>query len=42
MSFTEWKKLVQKNDEEMEQMSDAELRRTYNMMQKMIKLRQGN
>jgi hypothetical protein len=41
MSFSEWKKLVQKNDKEMQEMSDEELRQTYDMMQKMIKMRQG-
>lgn len=41
MSFSEWKKLVQKNDEEMQQMSDEELHQTYDMMQKMIKARMG-
>ena len=37
MSFTEWKKLVQQNDEEMRQKSDEELRQIYDMMQKMLK-----
>lgn len=41
LSFSEWKKMVQKNDEEMQQMSDEELHQTYDMMQKMIKMRQG-
>jgi len=39
MSFEEWKKLATKDDEEMRAMSDKELRDTYNMMQKMIKMR---
>lgn len=37
MSFAEWKKLAQQNDEEMKQKSDEELRQIYNMMQMMIK-----
>ncbi|MFK5877895.1 MAG: hypothetical protein QM478_00210 [Flavobacteriaceae bacterium] len=41
MSFNEWKKLIQENDPEMEQMSDKELRETFDMMQKMIKMRKG-
>jgi len=40
MSFEEWKKHATKNDEEMRNMSDDELRETYNMIQKMIKMRQ--
>ena len=42
MSFKEWKKLVQENDPEMEQMSNEELKQTYDMMQQMVKLRNGN
>lgn len=42
MNFNEWKKLVQENDPEMKQMSDKELKQTYDMMQKMIKMRKGN
>jgi len=42
MSFNEWKKLAQENDPEMKQMSDEELKKTYDMMQKMIKIRKGN
>ncbi len=41
MSFSEWKKMAQANDEEMQQMSDEELHQTYDMIQKMIKMRQG-
>ncbi len=41
MSFNEWKKMAQANDEEMQQMSDEELHQTYDMIQKMIKMRQG-
>lgn len=41
MSFQEWKKLATANDEEMQEMSDKELRQTYDMMQKMIKVRKG-
>ncbi len=41
MSFDEWKKLALKDDEEMQEMSDKELRQTYDMIQKMIKLRTG-
>ncbi len=44
LSFEEWKKmaLADKEDEEMQQMSDQELRETYDMIQKMVKLRKGN
>lgn len=35
MSFEEWKKMVQANDPEMKDMSDKELRETYDMIQKM-------
>jgi len=39
MSFEEWKKLATENDEEMRNMSEKELRETYDMMQKMLQLR---
>jgi len=39
MSFKEWKKIAQNNDAEMAEMSDKELKQTYDMMQQMIKLR---
>lgn len=42
MSFKEWKKTVQSTDDEMKEMSDAELRQTYDMIQKMIKMKRGN
>ncbi len=42
MSYKDWKKSAQANDEEMRNMSDEELRQTYDMIQKMIKMRQGN
>ncbi len=42
MSFKEWKKIAQKNDPEMAEMSDEELRQTYDMIQQMVKLRKGN
>lgn len=43
LSFEDWKKMALANDEdnEMRNMSDEELRQTYDMMQKMIKARQG-
>ncbi len=43
LSFEEWKKmaLADKEDEEMQNMSEEELRETYDMIQKMIKMRQG-
>ncbi len=41
LSFEEWKEMATKNDPEMQQMSDEELHQTYDMMQKMIKMRQG-
>jgi len=41
MSFKEWKKIAQKNDPEMAEMSDKELRQTYDMIQQMVKLRAG-
>ncbi len=37
LSFQEWKAMVTKNDPEMKEMSDEELRQTYNMIQKMAK-----
>ncbi|AMC11208.1 hypothetical protein Lupro_08045 [Lutibacter profundi] len=42
LSFEEWKKLATKDDSEMQEMSDEELHQTYNMIQKMIKMRKGN
>ena len=44
MSFEEWKKMAMADDtdNEMEGMSEEELRKTYDMMQQMIKARQGN
>ncbi len=43
MSFEEWKKmaLADKEDEEMQNMSEKELRQTYDMIQKMVKMRKG-
>jgi hypothetical protein len=41
LSFEEWKEMATKNDPEMKEMSDEELRQTYNMIQKMIKMRKG-
>jgi len=41
MSFEEWKKMAVANDEELKEMSDEKLRQTYDMMQKMIKMRQN-
>jgi len=38
MSYSEWKN-ISKQDEEMQNMSEEELRQAYNMMQKMIKAR---
>ena len=40
MSFEDWKKYAQANDEEMLEMNETELRETYDMIQKMIKMRQ--
>ena len=40
MSFEEWKKQAIANDKEMKSMSDDELQETYNMIQRMIKMRQ--
>ncbi len=42
LSFKEWKKMATKNDPEMKEMSDEELRQTYDIIQKMMKLRKGN
>ncbi len=44
LSYEDWKKLAlaDKEDEEMQNMSEEELREMYDMMQKMIKMRQGN
>jgi hypothetical protein len=44
LSFEEWKKMVlaDKDDEEMQQMSEEELRETYNTIQKMIQLKNRN
>ncbi len=44
MSYQQWKKLAlsDKDDDEIQNMSEAELRETYDMMQKMIKMRMGN
>ena len=42
LSYEEWKKMAIENDEEMSEMSDKELRQTYDMLQKMIKARMGN
>jgi len=39
MSYEEWKKLATENDEEMQNMSEKELRETYDMMQKMLQMR---
>ena len=42
LSFEEWKKMATKNDPEMKEMSDEELHQTFDMIQKVIKMRQGN
>jgi len=42
LSFEEWKKLATENDAEMRAMSEEELRETYDMIQKMIKMRKSN
>ncbi len=39
MSYEDWKKFAIANDEEMRDMSEEELRETYDMIQKMIKMR---
>ncbi|WP_117880095.1 hypothetical protein [Aureibaculum luteum] len=43
LSFNEWKKmaLADKEDEEMQNMSEKELREMYDMIQKMVKMRKG-
>jgi uncharacterized protein YfkK (UPF0435 family) len=41
MTYEEWKKVAVANDEEMQEMSEEELRQTYDMIQKMIKMRKG-
>jgi hypothetical protein len=40
MTFEQWKKIVQANDDEMKHKSDKELRNIYNMIQKMAKMSQ--
>lgn len=42
MSYEDWKKSAVANDEEMRNMSEEELRQTYDMIQKMIKMRKGS
>ena len=42
LSYEEWKKMATKNDPEMREMSGEELRETYDMIQKMIKMKRGN
>lgn len=44
MSFEDWKKMAlsDDDDDEMKNMSDEELRKTYDMMQQMIKAKKGN
>lgn len=44
LSYEEWKEMAlsDKEDEEMQNMSEDELRETYNMIQRMVKMRQGN
>lgn len=44
MSFEEWKEMAMADDvdNEMKEMSEEELRKTFDMMQQMIKARQGN
>lgn len=41
MSYEEWKKGAIANDEEMREMSEEELRQTYDMIQRMIKMKKG-
>ena len=43
MSFEEWKKmaLADKDNAKMQNMSDAELRKTYDMLQKILKMKKG-
>ncbi|WP_158851044.1 hypothetical protein [Algibacter sp. L1A34] len=40
MSFEDWKQHAIANDEEMQEMSEEDLRKTYNIIQKMIKTRE--
>lgn len=40
MSYDDWKKMATSNDPEMQAMSEEELRQTYDMMQKMMRMRQ--
>jgi hypothetical protein len=42
LSFEEYKQMVREGDPEMKDTSDEELRQSYDMMQKMLKLRKGN
>ncbi|WP_111707210.1 hypothetical protein [Lutibacter citreus] len=44
LSFEEWKKMAldDNEDEEMQNMSEEELHQTYDMIQKMVKMRKGN
>lgn len=42
MSFEEWKKLAVQGDEELENSSDEELRKVYDMTQKFIKMNSNN
>lgn len=44
LSFEQWKKMAlsDREDEEIQNMSDAELKQTYDMIQKMVKMRKGN
>ncbi|MBI9034731.1 MAG: hypothetical protein JEZ03_09705 [Bacteroidales bacterium] len=44
MSYQEWKKIAlsDREDDEIQNMSEAELREMYDMMQKMVKMRMGN
>lgn len=41
LSFEEWKKMVIEGDPEMKNVSDEELRQSYDMMKKMLKMRKG-
>ena len=40
MSYDDWKKMATANDPEMQEMSEEELRQTYDMMQKVIRMGQ--
>jgi hypothetical protein len=42
LSFEEYKQMVREGDAEMKDASDEELRQSYDMMQKMLKLKKGN